>query len=257
MRPTISPGAKTCLPHPSPCGYPDATNTGVPNGIALVPSTGVLTITTSGAVISGRDVTGHIEVDANNVTIKDSRITTNQFFGVYTGPGFGGTIVSDVTIIGSTAGGGRCDVGVQGGAFHATRVNVSNRSDGFHLTGSASVVDSYFHHPYFTATSHNDGIQVFAGTGLVIRHNTIDMGGPNGNSCIFVQPMSGVIKGVTIDSNLLDGGGFTLYIEESTGVVLSKNRIGAGFNYAWFSHAHNSHGVAIKRNIWDNGSLIT
>jgi hypothetical protein len=221
-----------------------------------VRSTGVLTITTPGAVISGRDVTGHIEVDANNVTIKDSRITTNQYFGVSTGQGFGGTTITDVTVIGSTAAGGRCDAGIQGGSFHATRVNVSNCSDGFHLTGSGSVVDSYFHHPYFTASSHNDGIQVFSGTGLVIRHNTIDMGGPKGNSCIFVQPTSGVIKGVTVDSNLLDGGGFTIYIEESTGVVLSKNRIGSEYNFAWFSHAHNSHGVSIKRNIWDTGAPL-
>jgi hypothetical protein len=212
-----------------------------------------LKITTPGAVINGRDVTGHIEVDANNVTIKNSRITTNQFYGIYTGPGFDGTIITNVTIIGSTASGGRCDEGVQGGVFHATRVNVSNCSDGFHLTGSGSVVDSYFHHPYFTGSSHNDGIQIFDGTGLVVRHNTIDMGGPQGNSCIFVQPTNGRISGVTIDSNLLNGGGFTLYIEQSTGVVLSNNRIGTGYHFAWFSRAHNTHGPVITHNLWDTG----
>jgi hypothetical protein len=209
-------------------------------------------ITTPGAVISGRDVTGHIEVDANNVTIKDSRITTNQFYGVFTASGFDGTVITDVTIIGSSSG-GRCDAGIAGGVFHATRVNVSNCSDGFHLTGSGSVVDSYFHHPYFTGSSHNDGIQVFDGSGLVIRHNTIDMGGPHGNSCIFVQPTNGPINGVTIDSNLVDGGGFTFYIEQSTGVVLSNNRIGTDYNFAWYTRAHNTHGPVIRHNIWDTG----
>jgi hypothetical protein len=246
------PASKACLPHPSACGYPDATNTGVPAGIKLVHSTGILMITKAGTVVSGRDVTGHIEVDANNVTIKDSRITTNQFYGVYTASGFDGTVITDVTIIGSTASGGRCDEGIQGGIFHATRVNVSNCSDGFHLTGSGSVVDSYFHNPYFTGSSHNDGIQVFNGTGLVIRHNTIDMGGPKGNSCVFLQPTNGRIKGATIDSNLLNGGGFTLYIEQSTGVVLSNNRIGRAYNFGWFSRAHNTHGPVINHNVWDD-----
>lgn len=246
------PASVGCLPHPSACGYPDATNTGVPRGAALVRSTGVLTITKSGSVVSGRDVTGRIQVDANNVTIKDSLITANQFYGVSTGAGYDGTVITDVTIIGSTQGGGRCDVGIYGGVFHATRVNVSNCSDGFHLTGSGSVVDSYFHGPYFTGSSHNDGIQVFDGTGLVIRHNTIDMGGPRGNSCVFLQPTNGRIKGATIDSNLLDGGGFTLYIEQSTGVVLSNNRIGRAYNFAWFSRAHNTHGPVITRNVWDD-----
>jgi hypothetical protein len=260
VRPSVSssttpppkPVSAGCLPHPSACGYPDATNTGVPPGTALVQSTGVLKITKAGTVVSGRDVTGHIQVDANNVTIKDSLITANQFYGVSTGAGYDGTVITDVTIIGSTEGGGRCDAGIYGGVFHATRVNVSNCSDGFHLTGSGSVVDSYFHNPYFTGSSHNDGIQVFNGTGLVIRHNTIEMGGPRGNSCVFLQPTNGPINGATIDSNLLDGGGYTLYIEQSTGVVLSSNRIGRGYNIAWFSRAHNTHRPVITRNIWDD-----
>jgi hypothetical protein len=250
--PPTKPATSGCLPHPSACGYPDASNTGVPAGTALVRSTGVYTIRKSGSVVSGLDVTGRVQVDANNVTIKDSLITADQFYGVSTGSGYDGTVITDVTIIGSTDGGGQCDVGIYGGVFHATRVNVSNCSDGFHLTGSGSVVDSYFHDPYFTGSSHNDGVQVFDGTGLVIRHNTIDMGGPRGNSCVFLQPTNGRIQGATIDSNLLNGGGFTLYIEQSTGVVLSNNRIGRTYNFAWFSRAHNTHVPVITHNIWDD-----
>jgi hypothetical protein len=241
-----------CLPDPSACGYPDATNTGVPAGTPLSQFNGVLTVTTPGAVISGRDITGRIAIYANNVVIEDSRITTNEFFGIYTGPGFNGTAITDVTIVGSTAEGGRCDVGIQGGVFHATRVNVSNCSDGFHLTGSGSVVDSYFHNPYFTATSHNDGVQAFNGTGLVIRHNTIDMGGPRGNSCVFLQPTTGRIRGATIESNLLNGGGFSVYVEQSTGVAVSDNRIGHAYGLGWFSRAHNTHAPVVTGNIWDN-----
>jgi len=63
-----------CLPQPSACGYPDATNTGVPPGTALTPS-GSQTVTTNGAVLNGLDITGTVTVAADNVTIENSRIT--------------------------------------------------------------------------------------------------------------------------------------------------------------------------------------
>ena len=66
----------TAFASPGSCGYPDPAynNVGVPAGTALTPS-GSINVTTAGAVIDGKDVTGEITVSANNVTIKNSRIT--------------------------------------------------------------------------------------------------------------------------------------------------------------------------------------
>ncbi|MEK7572071.1 MAG: hypothetical protein AAB553_07405, partial [Patescibacteria group bacterium] len=71
--PTIS-QLINCIPNPSSCGYPDSTNTGVSDSIVLTPS-GSMTVTTAGAVIDGRDITGQLTIRANNVTVKNTKIT--------------------------------------------------------------------------------------------------------------------------------------------------------------------------------------
>ena len=64
---------------PGSRGYPDPAynSVGVPSGTTLTPS-GSITVTTAGAVIDGKDVTGDITVSANNVTIKNTRVTKNS-----------------------------------------------------------------------------------------------------------------------------------------------------------------------------------
>ncbi|MET7395566.1 hypothetical protein ABZS66_18960, partial [Dactylosporangium sp. NPDC005572] len=63
-------------------GFPAANNTGYPQGLAgdtrkkvtLTPYTGPMTITVAGTVIDGKDINGHLEIKAKNVTIRNSRI---------------------------------------------------------------------------------------------------------------------------------------------------------------------------------------
>ncbi len=62
-----------CFPRPSRCGYPDATNTGVPAGIALSPS-GSITVSDDGTTLDGLRINGSVTVDADGVTIENSRI---------------------------------------------------------------------------------------------------------------------------------------------------------------------------------------
>src|ERR1700754_4603683 len=69
--------AAGCFAKPSSCGYPDATNTGVPAGTSLTPSSS-RTITTNGTVINGLEITGTVTVAADNVTIKNSKITATR-----------------------------------------------------------------------------------------------------------------------------------------------------------------------------------
>ncbi|MEV0136688.1 hypothetical protein AB0H83_50720, partial [Dactylosporangium sp. NPDC050688] len=57
-------------------GYPAAHNTGYPQGlpgdtrkkVTLTPYTGPMTITVAGTVIDGKDINGHLEIKAKNVT---------------------------------------------------------------------------------------------------------------------------------------------------------------------------------------------
>ena len=67
--------ASNCFTAPHACGYPDATNTG-PSG-SLTPS-GSINVTTNGRVLENLDITGNVRINADNVTIKNSRITGTE-----------------------------------------------------------------------------------------------------------------------------------------------------------------------------------
>ena len=59
-------------------GFPDARNTGVPAMVTLVRSAG-LTIDTPGTVIEGLDIQGMVTIDANDVTLKNCRVTADSW----------------------------------------------------------------------------------------------------------------------------------------------------------------------------------
>ena len=79
--PVDATGCPTSTPPPTNGPFPDASNTGVPAGTVLTPSGG-LTITTAGAVINAREITGQVVVNAPNVTIRNSRIRSNSMWVV-------------------------------------------------------------------------------------------------------------------------------------------------------------------------------
>ena len=55
-------------------GFADATNTGVPPGVTLRRSES-LAINTAGAIIEGLDMQGTVTINANNVTLKNCKVT--------------------------------------------------------------------------------------------------------------------------------------------------------------------------------------
>jgi len=73
---TATPAQSGCFTSPGSCGYPDPAygNVGVPAGTTLTPS-GSVTVNTAGTVLNGLDIQGGVTINANNVTIQNSRIT--------------------------------------------------------------------------------------------------------------------------------------------------------------------------------------
>ncbi len=210
----------------------------MPTGTKLTAHPGPQTITKDGAVVDGWD-TGTITVSAKNVTIRNTRITATTFWGVHGASGASATL-DNVTITGQR--GVDCQIGVDGGTVTIEHTDISGCEDGVHLHSDNVLADSYIHDLLKTATSHNDGVQVVSGiAGQAIRHNTIKVAAGKGvgdNSAIFVQQSSGPINGLVIDSNLLDGGGYTLYIEKADNVVASDNLLGPNHTFGSVSTAH-------------------
>jgi hypothetical protein len=208
--------AAPSAPHAaSPPAWPSAATTGVPVGIALKPSRG-MTITTKGAVVSGLDIHGCVEVHANNVTLKDSRLTGGQcaFAQITIDVRVSGTLIEDTEIDGQN----RSEVpndgsGICCGGFTALRLNIHGNVDGAIAGGAfaTTVQDSWIHDLYHASTSHNQDILSNGGTaGIVIRHNRFD----NQLSEVGTVDLFGdfaAVQNVTIDDNLLNGGGFTVY----------------------------------------------
>src|ERR1700691_2571120 len=111
--------ALNCAATPSQCGYPDATNTGVPSGTTLktVPGQvssgpgwsyntgGWVNVTGNGASLTGLKIPYNVNITGNNVTLNDDQITTGgpNSFGVSLRHTAGVT-VENTTITGTDGG---------------------------------------------------------------------------------------------------------------------------------------------------------
>ena len=214
-------GSRTnCGPHPSACGFPDATNTGVPAGTQLTVVNGDLKVSQAGAVVDGQDITGCVEIAAPRVTIRNSRIRCASYYGIASFPqaySGGGLLIEDTTITCHQGG-----TGIASDGFTALRVNISGCENGFAVDNNVTIRDSYVHDPYSTAENHADGAQMDPGSHIVISHNTIFM--PASTSAI-ISAKSGD-SDVLISGNLLSGGAFTLYCphDSSTDFRVVDNR---------------------------------
>jgi hypothetical protein len=237
----------TVLSAQSPSGcWPDATNTGVPAGTALTPS-GSITITTAGAVVSGLDINGTVNINANNVTFQSSRVTSNDFVVVRIQNGRTGVVIQDVEVNGVGTGNDG-DNGIAGEGATIRRVNIYNVENGLTPMSSNSPMlleDSYIHDLKSSGEPHYDGIQIDGGlANITIRHNTVS--NPFGQtSAVMIDNWFGTIANVTVDNNRLMGGGYTVYSDGQftggsiTGVSFTNNRLKKG-QYGYSSINHNT-----------------
>lgn len=200
-----------CAPNPSRCGYPSASNSGVPPGTKLtvlnLPQ-GHLDVTAPGTVIENKDIRGCVIIKAANVTIRKSKISCPDFTVIYNTRDYhsGGKLLiedSDITC-NTTQGTGMSEYG-----FTARRVHVYGCENGFSLSDTVIIEDSYIHNLYEgpAGEGHADGIQITDNPArILIRHNTILVPGTTAAVNWTRQTTS-----VLIQNNLLGGGAYTVY----------------------------------------------
>jgi hypothetical protein len=197
---------------------------GVPRGTVLGKS-GDRTITRDGAVINGLSVSGSIIVQANNVTIRNSRITASGGFAIHEPNGYGGLTVKDSEVSGGDiyAGGGK-------GAMN-TFARLYMHDCGECIQYDASITDSYFyvsgHKCHCEAIYDSDGTVNVQHTTFMNPHEQtadvfMDVGSP-GQACD---------DHLTINNSLLAGGGYMVYpcgeagSAGSSTTVITNNRFG-------------------------------
>jgi hypothetical protein len=227
---TVRPPLTTTVA-PPPSTWPGATNTGVPAGTALS-LRGSMTVTEAGAVLDALDIAGSLTISANNVKVKRSRVRAESFNVVRISDGVTGTVLEDCEIDG--AGSTEGNNGVMGTAT-VQRCNIHGVENGV-VPGSGSVIrGSYIHDLRAPGAPHYDGIQIDGDkSDILIQGNTV-VNGFNQTSAVMIDNYFGPIRNVIVDSNLLGGGGYTVYVDGHfnsnpiLGVSITNNRMIKGY----------------------------
>jgi hypothetical protein len=224
----------------------------VPTGTALTRS-GSLTISTNGAVIDGRDITGSITINADNVTIRRTRITTSAALGIRVNGR--NALIEDVDIIGTTA---DCGAAIGYANYTARRVDVSGCADGLKVAGNVVVEDSYIHDQRKGPGTHNDGVQASAGSNIVLRRNRILGPFQQSTAALMFGTGIGPISNVLVEDNFLSGGGYMVYFLDQekgygppTNVRIIDNVIDAdSFKFNWLQ---TNASLVRSGNVYDTG----
>jgi hypothetical protein len=294
--PSPSQSASSAPPSPCPsakatyasCGFPTASNTGWasagttslknvtspgPTGQGSAYST---EIRTSGAVISGINLTGSLDVYANNVTIKNCKITTRNWFGINQRNGYHGLKVFNCTIIGVPGKGldhGGEDYGISddGGQMEVAHNNIYDFGEGI-TSGEGYFHDNYVHslQSYIPLGSHSyqhtNALIDSGGSGIRIVHNTFLNWMPpraGGSSSLMLAYDSAPVTHATVQDNWLAGGAYCLYPGGVTGsnhIVIKGNFFSTEFftgcGYYGLNastHWHYGNGDVWSKNVWANG----
>jgi hypothetical protein len=240
-----------CVTTPSSCGYPDATNTGVPAGTALktVPGQvssgpgwaydprGWVEVSGNGANLTGLYIPYNLDITASDVTINDDKVMTN-------GGNFGISLrnTANVTIENSTVQGanattGRVDTAIKDvyGGSTGTVVENNNVSD-FRTAielSAGQISGNYIHNAGYQAGDHTNGIYNDGGTtALTITGNTIFINRNQTDAITLEAAAPGQqVANKVITGNLLAGGGYDIYGGDSLGnqtsnIVIQNNVFG-------------------------------
>jgi hypothetical protein len=238
-----------CSPRPSKCGFPDATDSGVPAGTSLtaVPgqatsgpgwtwnaSTRTAIVKTNGVTITGLHISGVLDIQASNVTVNKVKVTSpGDYFGISL------RHTRDVTIENSTIGGTNNGAGRVGSAIHdvyddSTGMVIKDNNISFFKTAiqvtTGTVTGNYVHDTGFVAGDHTNGILDIGTTQpLTIRDNTIldDQNQTDAISLGASGPKM-VIAGKVVEDNLLGGGSYAIYggatyDNTTTGIIIRNN----------------------------------
>jgi hypothetical protein len=230
---------KNCFPSPHACGFPDpkAGTVGVPTGTHLTKSKDV-TVMTDGKTIQNLDIDGGIDVEANNVTIANVKVTvpgpgcppstpcgTN---GIHIGPDVHGTRIKNVEV--TAAAGARVQYAVLNRGTDTQAVGLYAHDLDSMWTGSGIVKDSYSTIILGIQNDHLEDLYVSDDV-LTVDHSVLF--NPQGQTAtVFVDTGGGEgDSNLTVTNSLLAGGGYVLYpAGNSTSVgtgkmTISGNRI--------------------------------
>lgn len=221
--------------------WPGERSTGVPAGTALQVHEGDLVVSEPGTVVDGLDVRGVVVVLADDVTITNTRVRgrpathTTALIGM--SHGYRNLTVRRSELVPDEP--SPYLYGVIGWDLTLDEVEIARVVDGVHVIGSDVTVRSSWIHSlvHYDADpneqggpTHDDGVQVQAGSNVRILDNRIEGGW---NAAVQVTQDRGPTSDLVITGNFLDDGLCTVNIVEKSfgplaGVTVSGNTFGRG-----------------------------
>jgi hypothetical protein len=278
---TTAPATSTSAPAPSTTtaaatGLPNADNTGAPSetGLKAVSGKGCsYVVSQPGAVVDAANVTGCIDVEASNVTIQNSVITSDTWWGIkygatnrnITGLRVLHTTVQSVPGKGPDAGG--YDYGISQQASGTMEIGFSDISgfkDGIDVS-NGDVHDNYVHNLSEFSGAHTQSIYVWPGNssaGVTLRHNTLvnQTSQQHSTASIYIAPDAGPQHNVTVTGNLLAGGAYAFYgggtaasaISVTSNVFSTQVAPKSGF-YGPVAYWQSGNGNVWSGNTWADG----
>lgn len=272
-----------CIQAPHECGYPDHTNTGVPEGSELVKvptdqaygpgwewdPRGWLSVTTDGTLLENIEVEGNIDVRASNVVLDRVKVTIGgDTFGISLRHTHNVTIRNS-EISGRDTGQGRLMVGIKDiyGDSTGTQVlgnDISRTATGVQVYGGL-IQDNYIHDLGQASGDHTNGTTDNGGSGeeLTIRHNTVMNQFAQTDAISLFQDF-GRQANRLIENNLVAGGGYSIYGGANPGAPLPTQIriVNNRFARKYFPHggrygpvtafATKGAGNIFSGNVWDD-----
>ncbi len=247
-----------CAAAPSTCGYPDATNTGVPAAMTLKTVPGQVSsgpgwtynaksqyveVSGNGANLTGLYIPCNLDISASNVTVNDVEVVAGggSSFGISLRHTANVTIENS-TVTGLNAGAGRLGNAIDDIYGDSTGTLIKNNNVADWRTGiqvsEGQVTGNYIHDPGYITGDHVNGIY---DTGsiqpLTISGNTIlNSMGQTDDITLEASAGGATIANKTITGNLLAGGGYSIYGGSSQGNTTSNITItGNRFSTQYFA----------------------
>jgi hypothetical protein len=243
-----------CAASPHTCGYPDATNTGVPAGTTMVnvpaqatsgtgwaynTATATTQVTGNGVTLTGLNITGNLDISASNVTILNSQVTASGNFGISLRHTTG-VAIKHSTITGQNATTGRVGVAIDDVYGDSTAMTIASDNISAFKTGiqvtTGSITGNYIHDPGYLAGDHTNGIFDGGTTQpLSITGNTILNGLSQTDAISLDASASGsTIANKTVMNNFLAGGGYAIYggaslSNTTASILIQNNRFGQAY----------------------------
>ena len=207
--------SENCYSVPSACGYPDPTNTGATGTLT---ASGSITASTNGEVIEGKEITGQITVEANNVTIRNDKITSadtgSGSAGIWVQNGHTGTKVINTTVSGKGSGSSTVEAAIRsysGVTVEGSRLTLCNECvQAWPLT----VKNTYMKVSSIYSGAHAEDIYVCSGS-VDVEHSTL-VNEQGQTATVFGDTICGGGNKFTVTNSLLVGGGFVLYSQANS-----------------------------------------